>query len=113
MSAPTLLNRFSHEAMTTFFEVIIPGDNAKYAEQAANAVFREIDRLEGLLSRFDACSDISQVNRLKPGQSVRVAPDVFECLSVAAWAYAETEGAFDVTVAPVLNFQKNRLWKMI
>ncbi|MDD4869957.1 MAG: FAD:protein FMN transferase [Kiritimatiellae bacterium] len=93
--------------MTTFFEVIIPGDNAVYAGQAANAAFREIDRLEGLLSRFDPCSDISQVNRLKPGQSVRVAPDVFECLSVAAWAYAETGGAFDVTVAPVLCFQKD------
>ena len=104
MSGPILLNKFSHEAMTTFFEVILPGDNPTYAEQAANAIFREIDRLEGLLSRFDPSSDISQVNRLKPGESMRVDPDVFECLSVSAWAYAETGGAFDVTVGAVLDF---------
>jgi len=106
MSAPTPLNRFSHEAMSTFFEVIICGQEEKYASQAANAVFREIDRLEKLLSRFDPCSDISQVNMLKPGESTMVTPDVFECLSVAAWAYAETGGAFDVTVGPVVDFRK-------
>jgi len=92
--------------MSTFFEVIVCGRDEKYANQAANAVFREIDRLEKLLSRFDPCSDISQVNRLKPGESIRVAPDVFECLSVAAWAYAETGGAFDATVGPVIDFRK-------
>lgn len=107
MSGPINLHRFSHEAMTTFFEVIVRGDDATYAQQAANAAFREIDRLESLLSRFDPCSDVSQVNRLKPGQSIRVGTDVFECLSVAAWAYSETGGAFDVTVGPVLGFQKD------
>jgi thiamine biosynthesis lipoprotein len=107
MSAATPLNRFSHEAMTTYFEVITFGDNETYASQAANAVFREVDRLEGLLSRFDACSDVSQINRLKPGQSVRVAPDVFECLSAAAWVFSETGGAFDVTVGPVMAFQQD------
>jgi len=107
MPEPALLNRFSHEAMTTFFEVITPGGDSAYANQAANAVFLEIDRLESLLSRFDICSDVAQINRLKPGESMRVAPDVFECLSVAAWVFAETGGAFDVTVAPVLCFQKD------
>ncbi len=91
--------------MTTFFEVIVPGDDHTYAEQAADAVFAEVDRLEGLLSRFDPCSDVSQINRLKPGQIVRVAPDVFECLSVAAWVFAETDGAFDVTIGPVVGYQ--------
>lgn len=94
--------------MTTVFEVIISGGDKEYARKAANAVFNEIDRLERLLSRFDPCSDVGQINLLKPGESMRVNPDVFECLSVAAWAYAETGGAFDVTVGPVLYLHRKK-----
>ncbi len=46
------LHRFAHEAMTTLFEVVVAGQEETYARQASAAVFREVDRLEGLLSRF-------------------------------------------------------------
>jgi len=103
MSDERSLHRFAHEAMTTAFEVVIAGQPVPYARQAAQAVFSEIDRLEGWLSRFDPGSDISQINRLQPGGSVRVSADVFECLQIAAKVYAETGGAFDPTLGALMD----------
>jgi thiamine biosynthesis lipoprotein len=101
------LHRFAHEAMTTVFEVVVAGQEETYARQASAAVFREIDRLEGLLSRFQPVSDIAQLNRLRPGESLRVCLDAFECLQLAAQVHADTAGAFDVTVGPLMNLMRD------
>lgn len=89
--------------MATYFEAIIDEDDATYAQQAAQAVFAEVDRLETLLTRFRPTSDVSQVNRLPPGHSLTVTPDLFECLVVAQEMYEKTGGAFDPTVGPLMN----------
>jgi len=98
------LHRFAHEAMTVTFEAVIAHDDATQARQAAGAAFAEVDRLEGLMSRFDACSDIAQVNRLLQGQCVGVDISVFECLAIAAQVWADTLGAFDVTIGAVMKY---------
>ncbi|MGB9894137.1 MAG: hypothetical protein ACPLRA_06950, partial [Candidatus Saccharicenans sp.] len=54
--------RFRHEAMSTFFEVIISGQDEAYARSAAGEFFREVERLEGFFSRFDDRSEISRIN---------------------------------------------------
>ncbi len=95
--------RFAHQAMATYFEAIIDEDDATYAGQAAQAIFAEVDRLETLLTRFRPTSDLSQVNRLQPGQSVKVTLDLFECLAIAQEIYERTGGAFDPTVGPLMN----------
>jgi thiamine biosynthesis lipoprotein len=92
------VSRFSHQAMGTFFEVNIAGEEKTYAEQAARAAFKEIDRLENLFSRFDATSEISRLNRLGPGESMAIGIEAFECLTIAERVRAETGGAFDVNV---------------
>lgn len=89
---------FTHEAMTTTFEVIVSGQEKEYARQASAAAFREIDRIEKLLNRYDAGSDIGQINLLKPGQSVRVAIETLECMEQAIWAHKVSGGLFDPTV---------------
>lgn len=98
------LHRFAHEAMTVTFEAVIAHDDADQARHAAGAAFAEVDRLEGMMSRFDACSDIAQVNRLAPGECVGVDISVFECLATAAEVWADTQGAFDVTIGAVMKY---------
>ncbi len=102
------LHRFGHEAMTTLFEVIIAHPERDYARQAALAVFREVDRLEGLLSRFDPGSDIGQINLLQPGQTVGISAEVMECLLAAVWVSNETQGAFDATIGPLLDCYRGK-----
>jgi len=93
---PESVHRFAHEAMGTIFEVLIAGQEAGYAGQAAEAVFREINRLEGLFSRFNATSEIGQISRLQADGSLRIGADCYECLGIAGRIQRETAGAFDI-----------------
>jgi FAD:protein FMN transferase len=93
---PEPVHRSAHEAMGTIFEVLIAGQEITYAVQVSQAVFGEIDRLETLFSRFNATSEIGQINRLRADESLRVSLDAFECLRVAERVQRETAGAFDI-----------------
>jgi len=103
MSDESPVLRFPHHAMATVFEVVVTGEDPTYAKQAAQAVFQEIDRLEDLLSRFRGSSDVSQVRRLRPGMSMRVSLELFECLQLAQEVYLKTGGAFDPTIGVVMK----------
>ncbi len=94
---------FAHEAMTTEFEISIAGHEKEYARQAAEEAFREIDNIELALTRFNPCSDISQINQLVPGKTIITSPYVFECLSMAIWVYHSTNKIFDISVGAVME----------
>ncbi len=100
---PTGSHRFCHKAMTTTFEIFTVHTDARYAQQAAWAAFDELDRLERELSRFIENSDISRLNNLTAGQSLLVGPAAFECLQLCVRMYAETNGAFDITIGSLMD----------
>ena len=102
MAPGSPVHRFSHDAMGSIFEILIAGEEAAYARQAVTAAFEELDRLYRELNRFSASSDVSQIGALAAGQSVRVGLATFECLQAAAQVWAETGGAFDVTVGRLM-----------
>lgn len=107
MSAP--LHAFQREAMATSFEVIIAESaevDALYAAQAAEAVFEEILRLEDELSRFRHGSYIWQLNQISAGQSLNVSLATWDCLSLAKSLFEESDGAFDITIGPLMH-----LWR--
>lgn len=91
MTHPT----FRHEAMATYFEIVVAGHPRDYARQAAAAAFRELDRLENTLSRYIESSDISRANRLARGESITLGHDTLECLLIAADVSMVTRRAFD------------------
>lgn len=109
MSGPSALFRFVHEAMNTQFEVLIPETDADqtYASQVAHAVFDELDRLENEISRFRSQSDIFRINHLKNGGSTLVGLATIDCLSIARAVHQETEGAFDISVGPLMNIYRD------
>jgi thiamine biosynthesis lipoprotein len=99
--------RFSHEAMATVYEVYAVHGNRTYAEQAAQACFDLVDRLERELSRFLPNSDITRINHLDAGERTRVASSTLECLAIARHLFDLTGGAFDVSIGtglPSLEF---------
>ncbi|MCX6008380.1 MAG: TIGR03663 family protein, partial [Chloroflexi bacterium] len=101
------LVHFSHSAMNTTFEVFIQDTRGTYAGQAARAAFKEVDRLERLLSRFIQNSDIGQINAIKPNQEIIIDPDTFQCLQIAGQAWQLTDGAFDVTLGNIIEAWKS------
>jgi thiamine biosynthesis lipoprotein len=90
--------RFAHQAMHTEFEIFCVHGDGDYVQQACWAAFDVLDRLENELSRFIPNSDISRINHLSPGESVRVSRWTMECLELAREAFEETGGAFDISV---------------
>jgi len=92
------VHRFSHQAMATTFEIIVQNADGRYAEQAANAAFDELDRIETELSRYVENSDVTRINNALAGRPVPLGLDTFECLEISGEIHARTGGAFDVTV---------------
>ncbi|MDB6118208.1 MAG: apbE [Verrucomicrobiaceae bacterium] len=105
----TEAHRFAHEAMNTEFEVIIaqPGMAFVDARNAALMMFQEITRLEEELSRFKPTSEIWRLSLLKAAESTVVDYATWDCLNLARAVYEETEGAFDITVGPLMKMWRN------
>jgi len=97
------LHRFRHQAMACTWEVFIRGGEQRPTEQAAQAAFDEIDRLENELSRFRPTSDVSRVNQTAAGEALRIGPDAYACLELAVRLHAETLGAFDVGIGGLVD----------
>lgn len=93
------LPTFKHEAMATFFEIVIATEDYDYARHAAAAAWVEIDRLEIELSRFIESSAISRASLLARGSSLALGEDAFECLLTAADVSLATGRAFDPAYA--------------
>jgi len=90
--------RFQHTAMATQFEIRCACPDGDYARQAARAAFDAVDRLEAQLSRFVENSDITRINHLSPGEFTIVSYETMQCLQLASLIFAETGGAFDISL---------------
>jgi len=102
------VHRFSHQAMATTFEVLIQYEDRSYAQQAAKAAFDELDRIEAVLSRYLETSDVTQINHLPAERPLHIALDTLECLKISAETYAQTGGAFDVTVGLLVDCWRDK-----
>ena len=91
------LYRESEFRMGSFIEVI------SNDSRASGIVFAEFKRLEAIFNLYDESSELSRLNLL--GDLV-VSQELFDILDKSKKFYELTDGAFDVTVAP-LSF----LWK--
>lgn len=102
------LHHFIHEAMATVFEIIIDLEDKKYAEQAAQNVFSEIDKLENKFSRFRPNTDISKINNSKVGEKIKLSFETFECIWIAKQIFEISNGLFDITAGNVIDHWKNK-----
>src|SRR5438105_14515384 len=93
----------SIRAMATFFEVALWGREESYLETVAGEALAEIQRLESQLSFFDSGSEVREINAFAAERPVHVDPRVFRLLERAKELSAESGGAFDITIAPLLK----------
>ena len=88
-------------AMDTIMNVTAYG---AHGAEAVQAVQETVSRLEGLFSRTDPDSQISQINaHAGDGAAVEVDPAVARVLAFAQSVSAQLPGTFDVTIAPVMD----------
>ena len=84
-------------AMDTYMELTAYGKNS---EDAVRAAKEEIERLDALLSTGNDKSEIGQLNKNKKGQ---ISADTQYLLNRSLTIYEETDGAFDITIYPVMK----------
>lgn len=97
-STPVDIHRRSIRAMGCNIEIVLsPNSNATagVTELILDNAVAEIDRLETVMSRFDPCSELSQLNR---NGSATVSNELLEVIDLAVRARTMTAGRFDPTV---------------
>lgn len=97
------LVRVARHAMATRFEVVLPGEDAVRLRAAGEEALREIERLEELLSPFLDTSEIARLNQFAATRKVRVSPELFGYLQRAGELSRLSQGAFDLTVGPLMR----------
>lgn len=95
--------RLAKYAMGTRWEMVLNGKDAAYLQGVGEAAFEELERLERQLSFYREESDISQINRHAYTKPVVLEPRLFALFKRAIKLHEETEGAFDITMAPLLR----------
>lgn len=93
----------SADAMGSTYTVSVYGYDRVRMEAAADAALDEARRLDDLLSNYKPESEWSQVNRHAAEGPVRVSPELFRLLSDCMKYSRESEGAFDITVGPLMK----------
>jgi thiamine biosynthesis lipoprotein len=89
--------------MDTVVSIRIHRGDAGNIDQAMEAAFDDIGRLDGLLSAWSSGSDISRINRAAGQSKVAVDPDTWRAVKRIQELSALTGGAFDITIGAVLQ----------
>ena len=93
----------SADAMGATYTVEIYGYDRVKMEAAAGAALDEARRLDELLSNYRPESEWSTVNRLASIRPVQTSPELFRLLAACLEYSRESEGAFDITVGPLMK----------
>ena len=93
-------------AMGTFVSMTLLHSSRDQAEDAMGEAFFEIDRLSRTISRFDETTAVAQLNR--EGFLKDVPPEVAEVVKRALRYYRVSNGAFDISVKPVVDLFKEK-----
>ena len=95
--------KLARHAMATRFELVLPGENVPRLRAAGEEALEEISRLEDRLSLYRPSSEIAHINARAAEAPVRVSPEVFHLLAQALQWGEAMEGAFDVTIGPLVR----------
>lgn len=90
-------------AMACRFELVLHGEDAVWLRAAGEEALEEIGRLERQLSIFDSASEVSRLNARAAQGPVRVSTALFHLLERAKALHHQTDGAFDLTIAPLMR----------
>ncbi|MGE5567918.1 MAG: FAD:protein FMN transferase [Rhodospirillales bacterium] len=93
----------SVDAMGSTYSAVIYGYDRNQMAAAVEAAFDEVRRIDRLLSNYRLDSDLSEINRFAAERPVKVTPEVFRLLSKCMEVSRESEGAFDISVGPLMK----------
>ena len=93
----------SRLSMGCLYTIVAYGNDAGAVSTAAERALDEVDRLDRLMSHYRQDSPLSQLNRLPRGTPTAVDGELFDLIAVADAYSRESDGAFDITVGPMMK----------
>jgi thiamine biosynthesis lipoprotein len=97
---------FSEPHMGTTVRIVLYAPDEATAKRAAKAAFARIAELNKIMSDYDADSELMRLCKKAGGPPVPVSADLFHVLQAAEQYARLSDGAFDVSIGPVV-----RLWR--
>jgi thiamine biosynthesis lipoprotein len=97
---------FTQPQMGTQFKIIVYAAEEKAATKAVEAAFERIAGLDRTMSDYRSTSELMRLCKKAGGDPVKVSDELFFVLTKAQEVSRLSDGAFDVTVGPVV-----RLWR--
>jgi thiamine biosynthesis lipoprotein len=103
------LKRFEYEEphMGTKFRIVLYAPDQATADKAAKTGFARVAALNQIMSDYDPNSELMKLcekSAVKPAGPVKVSDELFFVLSKAQEVSELSDGAFDVTVGPIVRF---------
>src|SRR5947209_6342572 len=102
------LSRFTFKEthMGTEFQIILYAPDEPAAREASRSAYARIAYLDATMTDYQPTSELMQLCAKSGGDPVHVSDELFYVLSKAQETSRISEGAFDVTVGPVV-----KLWR--
>ena len=89
--------------MGTAFSVTVPGAGKRDEPAITVAVRDELELVDALMSTYRADSELSRFNRHESSDPFPLSEETYAVLAAAQAASESTDGAFDVTVGPLVD----------
>src|SRR5262249_48975377 len=94
---------FTEPHMGTQFRIVLYAGDQEAARKATRAAFDRIASLDASMSDYKDSSELMRLCAKAGGDPVKVSDDLFFVLTKAVEASEKSDGAFDVTVGPVVR----------
>jgi FAD:protein FMN transferase len=98
---------FTEPHMGTEFKIILYATDQAAAEKASKAAFKRVAELDLIMSDYRPTSELMRLCQKAGTDPVKVSDDLFLVLSKAEEVSKLSDGAFDVTVGPIV-----KLWRL-
>lgn len=93
----------SFDAMGTTYSIVGYGTDRFKLRAAVEQASDEVNRLDRMMSNYRPDSELSQVNRFAAERPVEVSREFFDLIAKCLEYSRESEGAFDITVGPLMK----------
>jgi thiamine biosynthesis lipoprotein len=90
-------------SMACAYAIVAYGDDGGALPRIVEAAFDEVDRIDRLMSHYKPDSPLSRLNRDAAAGAVVVEPELFDFIADCLRYSRESDGAFDVTVGPLMK----------
>ena len=98
---------FTQPHMGTEFKIVIYAANQAEADRATQAAFERIAEFDRIMSDYRPTSELMRLCQKAGGEPVKVSEELFAVLAKAQEVSKLSDGAFDVTVGPIV-----KLWRL-